>query len=110
MALSFGMWAGYPVGAGHNDTKCVEASRLSIGCHRIVTGQISQGADNAKVTKRYSIQRAPSGVWSIIDMLTGQPAILDGVLLVGLKLLGADDILYTLNNLDLSDSKAKAIS
>jgi hypothetical protein len=53
---------------------------------------------------------AHSGVWSIIDMLTGEPAILDGVLLVGLKLLEADDILHKLNNLDLSDRKAKGIA
>ncbi|WP_192177663.1 hypothetical protein [Mesorhizobium amorphae] len=55
-----------------------------------------------KTTKRYNMQRAHSG--------TGLPAILHGVLLVGLKLLEADDILHKLNNLDLSERTAKGIA
>lgn len=72
--------------------------------------RLARAQTMTKITKRYNMQRAHSGVWSIIDMFTGQPAILDGVLLVGLKLLEADDILYELNNLDLSHRKAKGIA
>jgi hypothetical protein len=62
------------------------------------------------MTKRCDMQRAHNGLWSIIDVFTGQPATLDGVLMVGLKLIEADDMLYILNNRDLSDRRAKGIA
>lgn len=62
------------------------------------------------MTKRYDMQKAHNGLWSVIDMFTGQPATLDGVLMVGLQLIEADDMLYILNSRDLSDRRAKGIA
>lgn len=62
------------------------------------------------MTKRYDMQRAHSGLWSVIDVFTGQPVTHDGVLMVSLTLLEADEMLYVLNNRDLSDRKARGIA
>jgi len=64
----------------------------------------------ARMARRYDMQRDPGGLWSIIDVFTGQPATLDDVLMVGLLVQEADDMRYVLNNKDLSDRRAKGIT
>lgn len=116
MTLSFGKQARCPLGRGHRAQPHKMRGLLSVSSSFEAVPLDLDGARSAKaqtmtkITKRFNMQRAHSGVWSITDMFTGQPAVLDGVLLVGLKLLEADDILYKLNNLDLSDRKAKGIA
>jgi len=64
----------------------------------------------SRMAQRYEIRKEPDDLWSIIDVFTGQLATLEGVLRVGLKIQEADDMLYILNNRDLSDRKAKGIA
>ena len=62
------------------------------------------------MAQRYEIRKEAHDLWSIIDVFTGQPATLEGVLMVGLKIQEANDMLYILNNSDLSDRRTKGIA
>ncbi len=59
--------------------------------------------------QRYDMQEEPDGCWSVIDVFTGQPATLDGVLMVGLDIQEADDMLDLLNHRDARERNARGI-
>lgn len=62
------------------------------------------------MARRYEMKGEPDGLWSIVDVFTGHPATLEGVLIVCLTVHEADDMLYILNNKDLSERRAKGIT
>jgi type III secretory pathway lipoprotein EscJ len=62
------------------------------------------------MAQRYEMREEPDDLWSIIDVFTGRPATVDSFLMVGLTVEEANDMLYILNNNDLSDKKAKGIA
>src|SRR6266571_3957723 len=59
------------------------------------------------MARRYEMRKEPNGLRSIIDVVTGHPATLEGVLMVGLTVHEADDMLYILKSKDLSDRRTK---
>jgi hypothetical protein len=59
--------------------------------------------------QRYDMREKPDGSWSVIDVFTGQPATLDGILMVGFEIQEADDILDLINNKDVKERRAKGI-
>ena len=58
---------------------------------------------------RYETEKCPDGRWMVIDRFTAQPVEEEGMLLVGLLIEEADDMLDLLNNRDIRDRKVKGI-
>jgi hypothetical protein len=61
--------------------------------------------------RRYDRQKDdPEGFWMIIDVFTGQPATLDGILMAGLDLNEANDFRDILNCRDIKSRKERGIA
>ena len=56
------------------------------------------------MAQRYDIEKSPDGRWMVIDRFTGWPAEEQGMLLVGLLMEEADDLLDLLNDRDIRDT------
>ena len=61
------------------------------------------------MAQRYDMEKDTEGHWMVIDRFTGWPAEERGVVLVGLRLDEADDLLDLLNARDVRERHAKGI-
>jgi hypothetical protein len=48
---------------------------------------------------RYDMRKEPDGSWTVFDIFTGQPAVVDDVQMVNLEIEEADDLVDLLNGL-----------
>ncbi|KAA3452739.1 hypothetical protein C7I87_00740 [Mesorhizobium sp. SARCC-RB16n] len=51
--------------------------------------------------QRYDLRKDPDGTWTVFDVFTGQPAMVEGRPAVGLNMEWADDLVDLLNADDL---------
>ena len=58
-----------------------------------------RGAITLRMAVRYDMRKGPQG-WEVIDLTTGEPATVNDVVLVGMDLADADDLVDLLNSLE----------
>lgn len=56
---------------------------------------------------RYTLCRQANGTWSVVDIFTNFPAIVEGRVMIGMDMEEADDMVDLLNTLDRERRSAR---
>ena len=59
------------------------------------------------MTQRYDMRMKRNGTWTVFDIATGQPALVNDVEQVDLEMDQADDLVDLLNMIDLAQHSSK---
>jgi len=59
------------------------------------------------MTQRYDMRMERNGTWTVFDIATGQPALVNDVEQVDLEMDQADDLVDLLNMIDLAQHSSK---